>query len=298
MSKVEQLYIGNAIGHHGELIQGRLISHASEDTKKMSITLPWSEIGSTATLSVNNSYGGIICSSLSKEKALKAAKLTSMYLLGEELNGELTIYNSLAVGKGLGTSTMDVLAAIRAVSKSCFKKLEKWEEAELATKAELACDAVMFDDTTVLFSSEDATVLKDFNRKLPSMLIIGFDSEPKTIINTLDLRTPNYSNEELKIFNQLVDTVEKGIISNKLELIGEVATISADINQTYLPKKNYHKIKKIAENFKAIVGIQIAHTGTVMGLICDPDSFKNSLFEDIKLELNNIDVEPYLITIT
>ena len=54
-------------------------------------------------------------------------------------------------------------------------------------------------------------------------------------------------------------------------LIGRVASASARINQRFLPKPKFSEIERIAADTGA-VGIQVAHSGTVAGLMFDAQS--------------------------
>jgi len=53
-------------------------------------------------------------------------------------------------------------------------------------------------------------------------------------------------------------------------MVGRAATASAQINQRHLPKPQFDKCLKLAERVEAL-GVQVAHSGTLVGLLFDPD---------------------------
>jgi uncharacterized protein involved in propanediol utilization len=54
-----------------------------------------------------------------------------------------------------------------------------------------------------------------------------------------------------------------------VDLVGRVASASAGINQRYLPKPHFSELMRLSEDVGA-AGLQVAHSGTVAGLLFDP----------------------------
>jgi uncharacterized protein involved in propanediol utilization len=52
-------------------------------------------------------------------------------------------------------------------------------------------------------------------------------------------------------------------------LVGRIATASSRINQRFLPKPQFEQLQSIAE-CRGALGVQVAHSGTVAGLLFDP----------------------------
>jgi uncharacterized protein involved in propanediol utilization len=52
-------------------------------------------------------------------------------------------------------------------------------------------------------------------------------------------------------------------------LIGSVASASARMNQRFLPKPHFDHLEQMVERVGA-VGLQVAHSGTVVGMLFDP----------------------------
>jgi L-threonine kinase len=73
-----------------------------------------------------------------------------------------------------------------------------------------------------------------------------------------------------KEVRQALELVTRGLEGNDLEMLGRGTTVSALANQHILPKSELPLVLKLAEELKA-VGVVIAHSGTVMGLIFAED---------------------------
>ena len=63
--------------------------------------------------------------------------------------------------------------------------------------------------------------------------------------------------------------VERGILNADCSLIGSGATLSALANQSVLRKPSLERIIEISKSFGA-VGVNAAHSGTVLGVLFDP----------------------------
>jgi uncharacterized protein involved in propanediol utilization len=55
-----------------------------------------------------------------------------------------------------------------------------------------------------------------------------------------------------------------------IKLLGRVATASATINQEFLPKPLFPEIRTLADRAGAL-GVAVAHSGTVLSILLDPD---------------------------
>ena len=135
---------------------------------------------------------------------LRAACLT-LARLGVPGEGRLEIECSVATGVGLGSSTSDVVAAIRAVAAACGVSLDAGAVARLAVEAEGASDPIMFDREMLLFAQRQGRVLESFGAWIPRFAVMSFDSDPAGGgVDTLSLPVPAYTSDELTAFEHLV----------------------------------------------------------------------------------------------
>jgi uncharacterized protein involved in propanediol utilization len=189
------------------------------------------------------------------------------------VQGRLEVECSVATGVGLGSSTSDVVAAIRAVAAACGVGLDAGIVARLAVEAEGASDPIMFDREMLLFAQRQGRVLESFGAWIPRFAVMSFDADPAGCgVDTLSLPVPAYTSDELTAFEHLVTRARAAFgqrDSGALASLAAIATESATLNQRLLPLRNFEQICRLAGEFGAL-GLQIAHSGTIGGLLFEP----------------------------
>ncbi|WP_194270215.1 GHMP family kinase ATP-binding protein [Candidatus Methylospira mobilis] len=257
---------GYSQGHHGEIFQGVTLQGGKKRPQPVLVTLPCPRYRSTAV------YHGLPQQSLqilpsNKTKALRAA-LHTLALLGvSRLGGWLSIDSNIPVGRGLGSSSADVIAAIRAVANAFGKTLPPQTIARLAVQAEAASDSLMFDDACVLFAQREGVAVERFSAPLPPMdiLSIQYISESASI-DTIALPLPEYSTQEAVEFAALLNRLRQCVLERDPGQVAAVASASARINQLFLHKPHLEEIECIGRSYGAL-GVQVAHSGSVIGLL-------------------------------
>jgi uncharacterized protein involved in propanediol utilization len=265
----EVVGIGFAPAHHGELLQGMFLDEAGVPHRAL-VTLPQPALGTRATFRPSYTHGGVL-GPPELIKVRRAAILTLGQLPGYRSpakGGQIEITSTVPRGIGMGSSTSDVTATIRAVADSHGHPLTKEEVARLAVLAECASDSVMIDDQVVLFAQREAAVLETFGQQLPPILVLGCDTAPEEKVDTLRLTPAPYDSSEIARFGVLRAALRRAVAKSDVPLLGRVATASARINQRYLPKPHLELLLQLGEQHGGC-GIQVAHSGTVAGLIFD-----------------------------
>lgn len=263
--------IGTAIApvHHGEILQG--VFAANGHVKRGLVTLPCDIYIVRARFAVSDEPGITVTPGW-KRKAKRAAQLTLSMFQNDSrasLGGKLDVISKVPLGQGFGSSTSDVLAAIWAVADAFSAKLPAVVVAKLAVEAETASDSLMFGDSSVLFAHRDGEVIEDFRDYLPRVLVVGFFARPKQVgIDTLALSPAGYSRRDIEIFRDLRSDLREAILKNNTQLLGRVATASAEINQRYLPIPQLAQIMAIGKAVGS-VGLQVSHSGNIAGLLFD-----------------------------
>jgi uncharacterized protein involved in propanediol utilization len=261
--------IGYAPAHHGELLQG-MFSDATGQLRRALVTLPQPDRGTRAVFYPSYSHSGII-GPPELPKVRRAAMLTLRQLTSHPApakGGRIEIVSDVPRGIGMGSSTSDVTATIRAVAEAHGIALSQDEIARLAVLAECASDSIMIDDRVVLFGHRDGVVLETFGHRLPPMLVIGCDTEPGARVDTLRLRPAEYDEDELTSFRMLRAALRRAVALGDTALLGRVATASARINERFLPKPHFEFLVRLCLRHGGC-GVQVAHSGTVAGLIFD-----------------------------
>lgn len=161
-----------------------------------------------------------------------------------ERNFGIKITSELPKSKGMASSSADLAAVAKAVSKFCNKNLPAEQIAKFATQIE-PTDGIFYSEI-VAMNPITGRLIKKFS--LPEKLSIAiFDYGGE--IETLKFnKRSDFEIEELPdILN--FDLVEK----------------SASANQKILHKSNLDDIINFAKDLGA-VGVNVAHTGTVIGI--------------------------------
>lgn len=142
--------------------------------------------------------------------------------------------------------------------------------AGLAVRAERASDSVMFEDRAVLFGQREGVILEDFGHRLPALEVLGVNADPaEGGVDTLGCGPADYSPAEVESFRSLRDLLRQALAFQDRRLVGLVASASARINQCRLPKPHFDLLERLVETVGAL-GLQIAHSGTVVGILFDP----------------------------
>ncbi len=258
----------NAMAHCGEILQGVFFDKMGRLHRGL-ITLPCPDLSTTANFTPAGDEISVFPPS--KVKAAAAARRTLDYLGLYEYGGKLTLSSNIPVGLGMGSSTSDIVSTINAVANAFRKKLSQETVAKLAVESEVASDSIMFTEAVVLFAQREGVVLEHLGAQLPPLAILCVNTAPAQTVDTVSFPPARYTAWEMEAFRSLLAMARKAILTGDVSLIGRVASASARINQRFLPKPMFSEIEKIAADNGA-VGIQVAHSGTVAGLMFDARS--------------------------
>ena len=260
--------IGVASGHHGEILQGVFLGRDGRRHRGL-VTLPFAELQSVAWLSIGPPEG------LKVEPQDKTKAKAAVALLLERLGDvapegvRLRIRSNIPKGYGLGSSTADVLAALRSLTAALGVNLSLHSQFGIAVEAESASDGTMFVRPACLVAHREGRVLEVFDGPLPPMGLISVNLDPERPVNTLKQPRARYSDDEIEELAHLRHQVRRAISERDLRRLGEVATCSAVINQRHLQQPHFDEVLAIARRQRAI-GLQVAHSGRMLGVLLPP----------------------------
>ncbi|MGK6317133.1 GHMP family kinase ATP-binding protein [Neorhizobium sp. DT-125] len=261
---------GRASAHHGEILQGVFLDEAGRLHRAL-LTLPFPCAESIATFWPEDGRD-IRTRPPGRSKAAKAAALTFQELGYSQVSGCLTIETSIPIGYGYGSSTADVVAAIRAAAAATGVELRRSLICRLAVEAETASDSIAFGERVVLFAHREGRVLEYFPGDYPPLYVVGFVSRDDPPVDTIAFSPAQYDSSEIESFRVLRGLARRAIVDEDASLLGHVATASARINQRHLPKKHFEELLRICEENDGC-GVQVAHSGNLMGVLLDGKAF-------------------------
>jgi uncharacterized protein involved in propanediol utilization len=254
--------IGSCHAHHGEILQGvfpdRNIRH-----HHALVTLPCSLRASTAFFTAERDTG--VDAGPDAWKAARSAEQTLVHLGVQGWGGTVEIRSTIPRGRGLGSSTADVVATARAVSQAFGRRLSPLEIGKIAVAAEGASDSLMY-ELPVLFAQREGVTLEAFPCSLPPFTVVGADFGGSGV-DTLAAPQIRYDARERADFQVLRGALRRALLLGDSSLLAQVSTASALINQRHRPIAEVDVL--LAEYGRCgAMGIQVAHSGTVAGVIC------------------------------
>jgi uncharacterized protein involved in propanediol utilization len=253
--RVRSRSVGSAYGTFGELLQGAL-----QGGGEFLVTLPIAR-WSTATFEYSESAANVEVVPPSKSKAKRVAE--SMIKQTGGGGGVLTLTGALPEGKGLASSSADLVATARAVGSALGMKLTG-ETIEGFLRDVEPSDGVMHRGV-VAFDHRNVSLIRPLG-DLPPMTIVGID-EGGTVDTVEYNRNPkNFSVTECAEYETLLLELEQAIEASDMYAIGRVATRSAHMNQSRCPKRTLSRMTEICAEVGA-VGVATSHSGTTVGLL-------------------------------
>jgi len=189
---------------------------------------------------------------------------------------EITVTSELPKGKGMASSTADIAAASVATKILLNQEVDAQEIAKIALSIE-PTDGVFF-DKIVAFDHMHGLMLEEIGEAPPLEVIV---LEPPESINTLDFNSRRDAVGKINkaLFREAYDMAVEGIRSGDIRLVGEAATMSSILNQKVLLKPALNDIIEACKT-RGAVGVNVAHSGTVIGILVEL-GFGNRLLERI-----------------
>lgn len=250
-----------APGTCGELAQGRL------DGIDAMVTCPI-DLGAIATVDVGIGTGRVRAPAGAR-KARRAVELALAALERPYLDACLRLKSSLPRSKGMASSTADVSAAIAATAAALDATLSPRTQADLALAIEPS-DGVMLPGIA-LFDHLGGRIVRTLGPPPPMrVLVLEFAGEVDTeAFNAATRASGGYQDDGR--FREALELIAAGLANGDPRQIGEGATLSSQLSQCILPKPRLPHAMKLAKDAGAL-GVNVAHSGTVIGLLFEADA--------------------------
>ncbi len=231
-------------GHFGELLQGAF--SRDDSIVRGLITLPCSMVGSKASAIVSTGEGRTDVA-LGHSKVVRLVQAyRRFHRVAATLDIRVEIDSTIPVGIGMGSSTSDIVATVRALDKALGIRTATQDVANLALSAELASDSTMHADRMMIFAQRSGEILEDYGVGYPQFTVQGFVLDPGSIFDTDATRPARYQPEEIEFFDEARDRLHSIAHKHDLPSLAAIASRSADINQRYHPQRRFHELIELA----------------------------------------------------
>ena len=199
-------------------------------------------------------------------KAAEAVRATLERLGHARLSARLSVNNPIPRGKGMGSSTADVAAAIAATGLALGVELLPGVIAEIALSVE-PTDGVMFPGIA-MFDHLAGSIAESLGPPPPMEIVaLDFGGAVDTVeFNKVD-RRPLWRSIQAET-SQALELVRAGVQQGDPEMVGRGSSISALASQQVLPKPRLAEVNEFAARVGA-VGVNVGHSGTIIGILLD-----------------------------
>ena len=183
------------------------------------------------------------------------------------IGGHVRSDNPLPPGRGYASSTADVAGVIYALGQALGAPFVPLEVASLAVQVEPS-DGTMFPELT-LFAHCTGAFARPLGG-LPPLSVVVVD--PGGFVDTLAFNAADHRavlRRLAPIHRDAFTMLEAGLKAGDVALVARAATLSAMAHQEILFSPLVEACLSFLPSTKAL-GICRAHSGTIVGLICDP----------------------------
>ncbi|MFZ5815780.1 MAG: kinase [Bacillota bacterium] len=250
--------VGRSCGTFGELLQGVL-----PDGRRFLVTLPLARY-STARFTPGGTGEVQVLPSHKEKSRQVACRLLEHF--GVTQGGLLSLDSELPEGKGLGSSSADMVASALAVQAACGRSVSPHQLAEWMAQV-VPSDGVMFPGVVSFYHQQGR--LRRILGTLPPLTIVGVDEGGTVDTVAFNRQGNRWPDPVRRTYEQLLLRMEQAVIDRDLQAVGDCATQSAVLHQRVLPKANLDWFLELRSRYGAL-GVVVAHSGTYIGLLMDP----------------------------
>lgn len=250
---------GISFGTFGELLQGALPGH----DRDFLVTLPITR-WSTARITLVPEAGELRVAPEHKLKSLRVAN-SVLACHGRAEGGALTVTSQLPEGKGMASSSADLVATIRAVGRALDHPLTP-RAIEAFLRMVEPTDGLMYADIVAYYHRR--VRLCRALAPPPPLTIVAVDEGGQIDTVRFNAARPTIGARERREYQRLLDRLAVALSRGDMAAVGDVASRSAQLNQSRCHKRFLDRMVDISAFVRGL-GVVVAHSGTVLGILID-----------------------------
>lgn len=252
------IFVGYGKSHasFGEILQGRLVNNSD-----FLVTLPI-DLWSICNLTAVKRKGPLVINCEYYKSKQVATMLLDKLDVREGYEITISFSRNIPIGKGLSSSTADMLSTIRALQEIFGFLLREKTISEIFISIE-PHDGLMF-KSCVVYNHRKGKLMKEF-LYIPQYRIIAIDFGGEVDTVTYN-KTLVFSNELKKKYEKLLHVLEKYFSEKDDKRIAECATESTRIHLKLHKNAKRQEVFDTAFKYKPL-GVINTHSGTCLGLV-------------------------------
>jgi len=214
--------------------------------------------------------------------------------LGRHDDCLISIESDIPIGKGLSSSTADMVAGVRALAEALSLKLKNDYVGHMLSEVE-PNDGLHFDQTSAYHHTEGRLIANvDW---VPPLRILGIDQGGVVDTVAFNQRKIDWTQEQMAHYGRLLEAMLAALEARDIERVGALATESARAWQRINPKQDLPAVLDLAEKLGAL-GVVNTHSGTYLGMMFpeDPALDAEGIRTAVSARLPDCDIAWYATT--
>ncbi|HWI65924.1 MAG TPA: hypothetical protein VNT75_29190 [Symbiobacteriaceae bacterium] len=251
---------GAAFGTFGELLQGVL----PEGDLNFLVTFPVRRY-TRAVFAPDASKAGV---AVFPPHKVKARTLADALLkdLGLPAGGLLLIDSDIPEGKGMASSSADLVATARAICDSYGLAVPTRRLEQCMQRVEPS-DGVMYSGVVAFYHRK--VELRQHLGSLPQITVVAADEGGAVDTVQFNQIPKPFTFADKVEYAELLVQIGHAVRDHDLAGIGRVATRSGELNQKLHPKRTLADMIALSDHIGGL-GVAVAHSGTCLGVLLSP----------------------------
>lgn len=261
---------GTANGTFGELLQGML-----PDGRRFLVTFPI-DAWATATFRLTADATVSVRPAGKTKSRLLATRMLRAY--GHHDGGVLELTGRIPEGKGLASSSADLVATARAVADALAVPLDEATTERFLRGIEPS-DGVMYAGVVSYYHRQ--VRLRERLGFLPALTVVAHDSGGTVDTVRFNRTAPAPERRTRREYAVLLDALSTAVRARDLATVGQIATRSAELHLGPVPGLRFERMRKICREVGGL-GLAVAHSGTYLGILIDERTDPGSHHERVE----------------